>query len=157
MRSLLKNSLFYLFCICFSTACIEKNTVYHSYQSLSQTGWGKSDTLFFQVMLNDSVPTLLNLFAEVRNQNSYPYQDLYLFVSQNLRDSLIWETDTIEIALTDKAGRWKGNEWGSLHQSTVPIRSVIVSHTGKRTIKVAHGMKDFRLSGLNDVGIRIDR
>lgn len=149
--------MFYLICICFSTACVEKNTVYHSYQTLSPNGWGKSDTLFFQVTLNDTTPTRLNLFAEVRNQNSYPYQDLYLFVSQNLRDSLIWETDTIEIGLIDKEGRWKGNEWGSLHQSSVPIRSTIISHPGKYTLKVAHGMKDFCLSGLNDIGIRIDR
>lgn len=50
MKSLLRNSLFCLFGACLMAACNE-NTVYHSYQSLPNEGWGKSDTLSFSVLL----------------------------------------------------------------------------------------------------------
>ena len=71
MKSLLRNSLFCLLGICLMAACNE-NTVYHSYQSLPDEGWGKSDTLSFLIPVTDSIPPTLRLFAEVRNRTDLP-------------------------------------------------------------------------------------
>ena len=108
MKSLLRNSLFCLFGACLMAACNE-NTVYHSYQSLPNEGWGKSDTLSFQCPVTDSIPGTLRLFAEVRNRSEYPYRNLYLFIHENLLDSTVWRTDTIAVNLADSTGRWTGN------------------------------------------------
>ena len=156
MKSLLKNSILSLFSACLLTACNE-HTVYHSYQSLPNEGWGKSDTLSFQIPITDSVPTTLRLFAEVRNSIGYPYHDLHLFISQNLQDSTVWRTDTIAFSLADSTGRWMGHGWGSIFQSETFIKSVLPLHSGNYTIKVINGMKDEKLQGLSDVGIRIER
>ena len=156
MKSLLKNSFFVLFSACLLTACNE-NTVYHSYQSLPDEGWGKSDTLSFQIPITDSIPTTLRLFAEVRNRIEYPYHDLHLFISQNLQDSTVWRTDTIAISLADSTGRWTGHGWGSIYQSETFIKSVLPLRSGNYTIKVINGMKDEKLQGLSDVGIRIEK
>ena len=150
MKSLLKNSLFVLFSACLLTACNE-NTVYHSYQSLPDEGWEKSDTLSFQIPITDSIPTTLRLFAEVRNRIEYPYHDLHLFISQNLQDS------TIVFSLADSTGRWTGHGWGSIYQSETFIKSVLPLRSGNYTIKVINGMKDEKLQGLSDVGIRIEK
>ena len=156
MKSLLKNSFFVLFSACLLTACNE-NTVYHSYQSLPDEGWGKSDTLSFQIPMTDSIPTTLRLFAEVRNRIEYPYHDLHLFISQNLQDSTVWRTDTIAFSLADSTGRWTGHGWGSIYQSETFIKSVLPLRSGNYTIKVINGMKDEKLQGLSDVGIRIEK
>ena len=156
MKSLLKNSFFVLFSACLLTACNE-NTVYHSYQSLPDEGWGKSDTLSFQIPITDSIPTTLRLFAEVRNRIEYPYHDLHLFISQNLQDSTVWRTDTIAFSLADSTGRWTGHGWGSIYQSETSIKSVLPLRSGNYTIKVINGMKDEKLQGLSDVGIRIEK
>ena len=156
MKSLLKNSLFVLFSACLLTACNE-NTVYHSYQSLPDEGWGKSDTLSFQIPITDSIPTTLRLFAEVRNRIEYPYHDLHLFISQNLQDSTVWRTDTIAFSLADSTGRWTGHGWGSIYQSETFIKSVLPLRSGNYTIKVINGKKDEKLQGLSDVGIRIEK
>lgn len=156
MKSLLKNSFFVLFSACLLTACNE-NTVYHSYQSLPDEGWGKSDTLSFQIPITDSIPTTLRLFAEVRNRIEYPYHDLHLFISQNLQDSTVWRTDTIVFSLADSTGRWTGHGWGSIYQSETFIKSVLPLRSGNYTIKVINGMKDEKLQGLSDVGIRIEK
>lgn len=156
MKSLLRNSLFCLFGACLMAACNE-NTVYHSYQSLPNEGWGKSDTLSFQIPTTDSVPTTLRLFAEVRNSIEYPYHDLHLFISQNLQDSTVWRTDTIAFCLADSTGRWTGHGWGSIYQSETFITSVRPLHPANYTIKIMSGMKDEKLQGLSDVGIRIEK
>ena len=156
MKSLLKNSLFVLFSACLLTACNE-NTVYHSYQSLPDEGWEKRDTLSFQIPITDSIPTTLRLFAEVRNRIEYPYHDLHLFISQNLQDSTVWRTDTIVFSLADSTGRWTGHGWGSIYQSETFIKSVLPLRSGNYTIKVINGMKDEKLQGLSDVGIRIEK
>ena len=156
MKSLLKNSILSLFSACLLTACNE-HTVYHSYQSLPNKGWGKSDTLSFQVPITDSVPTTLRLFAEVRNSIEYPYHDLHLFISQNLQDSTVWRTDTIAFRLADSTGRWTGHGWGSIYQSETFITSVRPLHPANYTIKIMSGMKNEKLQGLSDVGIRIEK
>ena len=156
MKNLLRNSLFCLLGICLMAACNE-NTVYHSYQSLPDEGWGKSDTLSFLIPVTDSIPPTLRLFAEVRNRTDYPYHNLYLFISQNLQDSTVWRTDTITINLADSTGRWIGNGWGCIYQSAVFIKSVRPLYPANYTFKIMNGMKDEKLSGINDIGIRIER
>lgn len=156
MKSLLKNSLFILFSACLLTACND-NTVYHSYQSLPDEGWEKSDTLSFQIYITDSIPTTLRLFAEVRNRIEYPYHDLHLFISQNLQDSTVWRTDTIAFSLADSEGKWTGHGWGSIYQSETFFKSLLPLHSGNYTIKVINGMKDEKLQGLSDIGIRIEK
>ncbi|WP_285820040.1 gliding motility lipoprotein GldH [Bacteroides acidifaciens] len=156
MKSLLRNSLFCLFAACLA-ACNNENTVYHSYQSLPNEGWGKSDTLSFLIPVTDSLPTVFRLFAEVRNRTDYPYHDLHLFISQNMLDSTVWHTDTIAISLAHSTGRWTGKGWGSVYQTETFVKSVRPLHPGNYTIKVTSGMKDEKLQGMNDIGIRIEK
>ena len=132
MKSLLRNSLFCLFAACLA-ACNDENTVYHSYQSLPNEGWGKSDTLSFLIPVSDSIPTTFRLFAEVRNRTDYPYHDLHLFISQNMPDSTVWRTDTIAISLADSTGRWTGKGWGSVYQAETFVKSVRPLHPGNYT------------------------
>lgn len=156
MKNLFRNSLFCLSCACLTAACNE-NTVYHSYQALPNKGWAKSDTLSFQVPITDSVPPTFRLFAEVRNKSNYPYQNLYLFISQNLQDSTAFLTDTITINLADSTGKWLGNGWGSIYQSAIFFKSVRPLYPGNYTFRIVSGMKDEKLNGLNDIGIRIEK
>lgn len=156
MKSLLRNSLCCWLFVSLVTACNE-HTVYHSYQPLPIQGWVKSDTLSFSLSLTDTVPSTLRLFAEVRNQSDYPYHDLYLFVSQNLQDSTVWRTDTLAIHLADSTGKWIGNGWGSIYQTEKLVRSVLLPYPGNYTLKIRHGMKDDMLTGLSDIGIRVEK
>ena len=91
------------------TAC-DENTVYHSYQSTPPDGWKKSDTLFFNVPLKDSLANL-RLSVGVRNSSNYPYQNLNILIHYNLEDSTIWKTDTLKFILTDREGKWTGTGW----------------------------------------------
>ena len=157
MKKLLRNSLSYLFAACVAVACSNENTVYHSYQSLPDEGWGKSDTLSFPLSVTDSIPATLRIFAEVRNKIDYPYHDLHLFISRNMPDSTVWHTDTIVLSLADSNGKWTGKGWGSVYQAETFVKSVQPLHPSNYTIKVMSGMKDLKLQGINDIGIRIEK
>ena len=59
-------------------AC-DKQTVYHAFRSVPQEGWKRQDTLFFDVAVPDS-QTYYKLTVEIRNRNTYPYQNINLSV-----------------------------------------------------------------------------
>lgn len=154
MKNRLRSSILLLLAAWLVTACIDQ-TVYHTYQSIPSKGWGKGDTLFFHVPLTDSL-VRLHLYAEVRNESEYTYQNLYLVIGNNLADSTCFRTDTLEFTLADSEGKWKGTGWGTLYQSSLPLDTAIVRHPGNYTFKINHGMKDEILIGICDIGIRID-
>lgn len=154
MRNLLRNKIWLLQAVLLMAAACNENTVYHSYQSIPSEGWKKGDTLFFDVAISDSLQPL-QLSAEIRNKNNYAYRNLYLSVSHNLKDSTVWKTDTLQLILADKEGKWKGTGWGSLFLSTLPIASITVQHPGHYTFKVTHQMQDELLKGINDIGIKL--
>jgi gliding motility-associated lipoprotein GldH len=55
-------------------------------------------------------------------------------------------------------GRWTGKGWGYLFQSTFDIGEYTsVNPVGMRTVKVIHYMDDETLTGINDIGIRIEK
>lgn len=144
-----------LLIIYLATSCVEERTVYHDFSPLPDKGWMKKDTLVFQT--EKQPPSILNLFVEVRNQYDYPYKELYLSVSQNLQDSIHFQTDTIQLVLTDSSGNWTGKGWGFLYSSEKFVKSVRTLNGGECTVKIASVMKDSLLQGINDIGVRIER
>ena len=86
------------------TAC-HSNTVYHSYQSIPTTGWSKSDTLVYT--LPASIPAgTYEMTIGIRHQESYPYRDLWINISTNVKDTSTYTTDTLQLFLADKTGNW---------------------------------------------------
>ena len=142
--------------ITFLTTACDKKTVYHSYQSIPTEGWRKSDTLFFNIPVKDSL-IRFNLAAEIRNKSNYAYRNLYLVTSHNLEDSTVWKTDTLLLMLADKEGKWNGTGWGSLFQSELPVGTITIRHPGNYTFKITHGMQDEALKGINDIGVIVER
>lgn len=156
MRKLL-NSILLLLCIIVTIACNDLNKMsFHQYHTIDGE-WERKDTLRFDVPPTDSMQTV-QLFAEVRNARNYAFADLYLVVRQNLADSLKWQTDTIHIQLADSLGRWTGLGGANYFQSSQYVRSIrLPLHPFHATIFVSQGLKDEKLKGITNVGVRIER
>jgi gliding motility-associated lipoprotein GldH len=153
MKRLLRNSLTAV-AMMVMAAC-DSNMVYYSYQHVDNT-WRGSDTLFFTVSTRDSLLPLTTE-AEVRFNESYPYNELTLTATHNLRDSARYETDTIRIDMTDRTGTRKGSNWSCLYQASGRMRVTRTAHPGDYTIKIAPLTADSVVCGLNDIGIRMSR
>lgn len=94
---------------------------------------------------------------EVRNRNNYPYQNLSLSVCYDSPDSVSLPADTIQLALADTEGIWKGDGWGGLYQTAVPAGSIRIDKSGTYRFKIAYVLPDEILQGLNDIGIKLEK
>lgn len=138
-----------------SGAC-DKQTVYHTFRSISQEGWEQQDTLLFNVMVPDS-QTYYKLTLEIRNRNTYPYQNIGLYICCDGPEATRISVDTLEAVLAGKEGIWKGDGWGGLYQSAFPVGKVRIGKPGNYLFKVAYTLPDDILPGINDVGIKLQR
>ena len=154
-RNLCLKGIILLFVASLLSAC-DKQTVYHSFQSLPTEGWPREDTLSFDVKVTDSL-TYYKLSLEVRNRSNYPYQNLPLSICYTTADSIPSPADTIQLILADKEGIWKGDGWGGLYQTAVSAGSVQIGKPGTYLFKVAYTLPDERLQGINDIGIKLKR
>ena len=110
----------------------------------------------FDIPVTDTV-ALYNVYVNIRNRGEYPYQNLWLFLTKITPDS-IESKDSIECYLADQRGKWLGKGLGSilempvLYQQKVRFKSSGIYH-----YKIVHGMRDSLLSGINDIGIRVEK
>lgn len=136
-------------------AC-ENQLIYNSYQYISGKTWSKSDTITFTPEISDSLSEYYT-YIEIRNHNSYPYQDLHLAISYNMPDTLSFKTDTLKLQIADKEGRWLGDGWGGLYQLSFSIATLKANTTGPYKFYINHCMADETITGINDIGIRIEK
>ena len=154
-RNICLKGIILLFVASLLSAC-DKQTVYHSFQSLPGEGWMRKDTLYFKVNVPDSL-TYYKLSIEIRNRNNYPYQNLFLSVCYDSPDSVSLPADTIQLTLADDEGIWRGDGWGGLYQTATPAGSIRINKRGIYCFKITYVLPDETLQGLNDIGIKLKK
>ena len=65
-------------------------------------------------------------------------------------------TDTLEIILADETGRWMGKGIGNVNEMQVPYKqNVFFINRGIFKVSIQHAMRDSTLSGILDIGFRL--
>ena len=91
-------------CFCFSCS---KDTVYSKFQPIHNKAWEKESGYYFKFEIKDNaVPYHISI--QLRNNDIYPYQNLWLLCEEEQPDSTIVK-DTLECMLADDFGKWAGN------------------------------------------------
>lgn len=145
--------LFFVGCI---TGC-NHNEIYFEYQPVSANGWNKDSLLVYNIDVKDTI-SKFNIYVHIRHYGSYPYQNLWLFLDyKGVRDS-ISQKDTIECYLADEYGKWLGNGVGAIKEMPVYFKQGIqFNDSGVYQIRIRQGMRDSVLTGINNVGIRVEK
>lgn len=151
-----KHHILFLLCLSLLLFACNKGEVYYQFKHIPNAKWGKDNVLLFDI---DSTTMdafrQYNISIELSHNGQYPYQNLWLFVKQNLQDST-FITDTIEIELADIYGKWNGNGSGGIYQLSVPYKKSIAIHPEKRcSIFIRQGMRDEPIKGIEKVGVKI--
>ena len=134
----------------------DRKRVFESYQTLDEKGWNKDSIVVFNVPLTDTIKNH-NLLVNIRNKGTYPYSNIYLFMTMGFPDGTT-QTDTVEFTLAEPNGRWKGSGIGGLYDNQILYRnSVFFPRKGNYKFQIKQGMRDNVLPGIRDVGIRIER
>ncbi|MGL5957918.1 MAG: gliding motility lipoprotein GldH, partial [Phocaeicola sp.] len=133
------------------------STVYHTYQPVPSTGWGKYDTLFYTPMVTAGE---YEVEIALRHHEKYPYQNLWVELSYLLSDSVQLPKDSVAFTLTDKEGMWNGVGVSSLYQYSCPdkLKLKVAEGDTLREIRMIHLMRNTPpLLGITDLGICIER
>lgn len=134
----------------------DKTVVFDKYKSIPESGWHKDSLVVFNIPIEDTLQNH-NLLINVRNEKSYNFSNLWLFIEIIQPDGQIMK-DTFEIALADPSGKWLGDGMGGLKtRETIFRRNVKLPVSGEYTVKLQHGMRENVLKGIHDVGFRIEK
>jgi gliding motility-associated lipoprotein GldH len=139
----------------------DNDRVYHSYTSLG-VAWKIDEPVVFEVNDLDSLQSH-NLFITVRNNNRYPYSNLFLITEMQFPQGRTL-TDTLEYEMAAPDGTWLGDGFGEIKESTLWYREEIrFRESGTYTFTIQHASRkngnisgDPALQGITEVGLRIE-
>ena len=148
----------YIACIlaAMAMAACDGSVYYDESRSVDEHGWAPQDSVCFDVEADDTTH-LFNFFVEVRNSVTYPYSNTFLFINTTFPDGSVAH-DTLECPLADPEGRWLGKRIGRYVDARYRLRggSARFPMMGHYHFAVANGMRDSAISGLKDIGLRVE-
>jgi len=131
-----------------------KPVFYEQYQTVDAQ-WDKNREVFFTFDIADNAASY-NISLNIRNNNLYPYQNLWLFCAQEQPDGVTLR-DTVECMLADDFGKWLGAGI-SLHHLNIPLHNQYkFPMQGPYTISIRQGMRDNTIVGIEQIGVRIEK
>lgn len=137
------------------TSC-DSGRVFDQYHEISDSEWHKDSLVVFKIPVSDTLENH-NMLIQIRNETNYKYSNLWLFVTIEQPGGEVLR-DTFEIAVADPSGRWLGKGFGGLKSlESVYRRDVFFPVSGEYTISLQHGMREDILTGIHDVGIRVEK
>jgi len=152
------NKYAFLFCVFFTLlfyAC-NSNILFTDSVSMPDEEWTLENVPAFAPEITDTLSGN-NIFFSIRTGSSYPYRNIYLFVSITAPAGKTI-TDTLQFMLADEKGRWYGKGIGDVHELNLPFKaSVNFPSKGIYTFKIRHGMRIESLKGVYDIGLRIEK
>lgn len=139
----------------FLSSC-NKNIVYSKYQTFEDEQWYTKDKAVFDLEINDT-QTLNNISLMVRHAETYPYNNLFLFVTTKYPDGKVL-TDTMEVILANSKGEWLGSGVGDIFDFKVPIKkNVRFPLGGKYQFVFEQAMRVDPLPMIMDFGFEIEK
>lgn len=139
----------------FFTSC-NKDVVFSKYKTFEESQWSAKDKAVFDLEITDT-QTLNNISLMIRHTETYPYNNLFLFVTTKYPDGKTL-TDTMEVVLSNSKGEWLGSGAGDIYDFKVPIKkNVRFPLGGKYQFTFEQGMRVDPLPMIMDFGFEIEK
>ncbi|GHU87849.1 gliding motility lipoprotein GldH [Bacteroidia bacterium] len=135
------------------SACSGKSDIYFQFKGIENAGWNKNTTYDFAVNITDTV-SVYNIFLEIRNNESYSFRNLWLFVDLKTPEGNM-RKDTVNCELADAMGEWYG-KGSNLHTLSLPYEQGFRFRIpGAYIYSIKQGMREDDLKGISDIGLRV--
>jgi gliding motility-associated lipoprotein GldH len=138
----------------------DKKRVFDDYKSVGES-WHKDSVVSFEVPKLD-LKNKYNLFINLRDNNDYPYNNLFLIVNLEQPDGII-KVDTLEYEMADPEGNLLGNGFSDVKESKLIYKEKVNFKNGKYKIHIKHAVRKTgkiigveKLDGITEVGFRIE-
>ncbi len=155
------NKLFFCLAIILCVSCDEKR-FYDEYKSLDSK-WERKNQIRFSFEQKDTVH-LYNLFVNVRNNNTYPFNNIFLIVKLKQPDNVI-KVDTLEYLMADVDGTLLGEGTTDLKHSKLWYKENFkFPKAGKFEVTIEQANREIGkikgvevLDGITEIGFRIEK
>ena len=155
----IKNSVLLLIVVFLFFSC-DKKRVFDEYKSVGNT-WNKDSIVTFELPVLDSTKNY-NLFVNLRANNSYPFNNLFLIVAME-RPNGFTKVDTLEYQMANSDGTLLGNGFSDLKESKLFFKEKI-NLKGKYKVHIKQAVRENgkvpgveALDGITEVGFRIEK
>jgi len=156
----LRNSLL-LFMVVLSLFSCDKKRVFDEYKSVGK-GWNKDSIVSFDLPELD-VKKQYNLFLNLRDNNDYPFNNIFLIVSMEQPDK-ITKVDTLEYEMADADGMLLGDGFTDVKESKLVYKERMKFKPGKYKVHIRQAVRQTgkvtgvqKLEGITEVGFRIEK
>lgn len=138
---------------CLWLGCKPKPT-YSSFQSVPMFRWATDSVAQFVYEAEQSYDG--RILIDVRHNETYPYQNMWLFVGVSTPDTTT--IDTIEFYLADDRGKWLGTgKNGVIEMPILYEQHFAFDSASTYTFTLQHGMREQTLRGVSDIGVIIEK
>lgn len=153
-RRINKTSFISLIAVLFLMLSCSRDVVFSDSSIIEKNTWNVMNIITFNAPVTDTADAN-NVFFTIRTGSSYPFRNIYLFVSTFSPDGREI-TDTLQYELADESGKWLGKGFGEIKELSLPYKSnVYFPRKGDYRFRIQHGMRAEDLKGVYDFGIRI--
>jgi len=152
-RSILKVAA--IIAVIFFTSC-NNDVVFEQNQKIEKSLWDVDKPVVFTAKITDTVHAQ-NVYLNIRNAGTYPFSNLFLFINTRFPGGQL-DRDTAEIMLANADGRWLGKGLGDIWDNRILFkRNVRFPQAGEYRFELIQAMRMNPLSGMMDVGIRVEK
>lgn len=159
-KTILTTSLFLVMVTSFLSC--DKTQIFDEYATI-KNGWKKNEFIKFVFSPSDTL-SKNNLFLNLRTNNDYPFQNLFLIVKVKQPKGKI-NIDTLEYAMAKPDGTLLGEGFSDIKESKLWFKeNYIFAEKGKHTIIIEQAVRETgkikgleKLYGITEVGFRIEK
>lgn len=139
----------------------DKQRVFDEYQEIDGS-WHKKQKVAFTFEQQDTV-TKYNMFVNIRNNNEYPFNNLFLIVSM-LQPDGVTKVDTLEYQMTNPDGSLMGDGFSDVKESKLWYKeNTNFPKKGKYVVSIEQAVRETgkvggmeQLPGISEIGFRIE-
>lgn len=136
-------------------AC-DPDKVFDEYRTIPNATWAADSVMEFAFSVARKTDKH-NLYFNIRNDQKYGYSNLWLFVTLVPPAGPVMN-DTTQVILAEPSGRWLGKGFTGVYDNRFIFRrNVYFPESGRYSIRIRHGMRPEKLTGITDVGVRIEK
>jgi len=155
----IKNNALLLLAVLLFFSCDEKR-VFDEYKSVG-SAWNKDSIVSFDLPQLDSTKRY-DLFVNLRANNNYPFNNLFLIVSLELPNGFT-KVDTLEYQMANPDGALLGDGFSDIKESKLYYKEK-VKFRGKYKVHIKQAVRENgkvpgvkALEGITEVGFRIEK
>ncbi|WP_298222315.1 gliding motility lipoprotein GldH [Flavobacterium sp.] len=144
---------------CFVVSC-DKKRVFDEYKSVGKS-WDKDSVVSFDLPKLDPKKQY-NLFVNIRDNNDYPYNNLFLIVALEQPNKMTL-VDTLEYQMANEDGSLLGYGFTDVKESKLVYKELMTFKPGSYKVHIRHAVRQTgkvvgvkKLDGITEVGFRIE-